>query len=534
MDKEMHEDRLNTFFTTLSSELADKYGRSIEKREAISRQAERARKRARYERPFLEPLALEKFLQINAEVKGAALCVDPQILRDAKHFICVALERFTSRVDPLAVQSTLCMEYLYDNWRFGPGASNGIKGTHAAEKIVQAMTCTARCETLVSKLRVRNAYFAGYDSCFKMGTRVVEGSRMTTVPKNEDTVRTIAIEPSGNMALQLAAGHYLEETLRMIGLDIRCQQPRNKELARIGSVTNRLATIDLSAASDRISLALVRALFPPEWVELLETIRSSHIEVPGFGSHELAMVSTMGNGFTFPLMTLIICSLIYGYRAQRRSSPNLFIDWTFTAVFGDDIIIPSHEFGECVSVLVGAGLVVNYDKSYSDGPFRESCGGDFFRGYDITPFYVKSLATPADCYVAINQTLAWCARHEIVMHRTLLCLLAYVQPRPFLVPEWYNPDQGILTAQCRRRFKYLSLVRFEKRLTLDNPYTVMLACGGYLTSRGPDIFYSPRLNKPKMSVRSSRLPEGYLDGWCADRYTKSASIFVSMILDILM
>jgi hypothetical protein len=249
--------------------------------------------------------------------------LDKEVIANAKHFITVMLERFTTSLDPLSIQSTLEVSFLYDNWRYGPGASNGVKGTHTADKIVQDMTCTARCEPLVLRLRSTNPYFVAFDGRKGVsGTRQIRGSRLSTVPKNEDTERTIAIEPSGNMCLQLAAGSYLEGVLRYIGLDIRSQQPKNKAMACRGSLDDSIATIDLSSASDRISLDLVRALMPEKWVALLETLRSPEIAVRSGSSSqeewvELNMISTMGNGFTFPLMTLLIVALIYAYRCTR-------------------------------------------------------------------------------------------------------------------------------------------------------------------------------------------------------------------------
>jgi hypothetical protein len=367
-----------------------------------------------------------------------------------------------------------------------------------------------------------NPYFVARDGQSGVsGTRQIEGSRLTTVPKNEDTERTIAIEPSGNMCLQLAAGMYLEGALRRIGLDIRNQQQKNIAMAKRGSETGDVATLDLKSASDMISIDLVRALLPSEWFDLLMKLRSPIITVPIDGKDgsvgrqvELRMISTMGNGFTFPLMTFILVALIYGFRCTR-GGPNLYIDWTNTCVFGDDIIIPTHEYTGFVDVLTKAGLIVNLDKSYSEGSFRESCGGDFLNGVDITPFYVKSLASEPDVYVVINQVMDWSTRTNTRVHRTLALLRSYIDGKPHLVPEWLNPDQGILTQGCPRRYTYLSLVPREVALPKEALHFAMpLAVGGYVFPVGDGLFYLPRSNKPpRVKVRRSRLPQGYLDGW---------------------
>jgi hypothetical protein len=278
-----------------------------------------------------------------------------------------------------------------------------------------------------------------------------------------------------------------------------------------------------------ISIDLVRALMPSEWFDLLIKLRSPTITVYGDGKagdvgiqQELHMISTMGNGFTFPLMTLLIVALIYGYRCTR-GGPSLWIDWSNTCVFGDDIIVPTHEYDGIVDTLTKAGLVVNLDKSFCTGAFRESCGGDFLNGVDVTPFYVKSLAAEPDVYVVINQVLTWGAREGILMHRSLALLRSFIDGKAHLVPEWLNPDQGILTAGCPRRYSYLTLEHPKVPLPKEGiHFVVPLVCGGYFCPSkggealvGDELFlYVPRSTKPpRVRVRRSRLPQGYLDGW---------------------
>lgn len=527
----MSEVNLRCFFKTLLGELGGINCTSAAMHFAVDRQMQRAQKRARFGKPELVAKAVNDFVNTNDLVGKTSLDLSSQVFSDARYFILNVLERFTKSLYPEAIQQPLALAYLYENWRFGPGASNGIKGTHTAEKLLQDMTCTARSEPYVRKLRSLNPYMFLNDEKTGCGVKVVYGSRLTTVPKNEDTMRTIAVEPSGNMALQLAAGKYLEETLRMIGLDISTQQPKNKALALRGSIDDSLATIDLKSASDMISIDLVRALMPKEWFDLLTDLRSEVILLPDGREIELNMISTMGNGFTFPLMTLIISALIYGFRAQR-GGPNLYIDWSNTCVFGDDIILPSSEFEGFCEVLISAGLIVNFDKSYSVGPFRESCGGDYYLGVDVTPFYVKSLSTIPETYVAMNQVLDWCGRNDIFLYKSLSFLRGLLGSKVFLVPEWYNPNQGILTSQCSRRFSYLSVVPLVRKVK-NSPFDMMLAVGGYISESGSNLVYTPRTDRPRHKVRKSRLPRGYLDG--RDPLTRSllTSVRISNYLDIL-
>lgn len=541
MSRTRNAQRLETFFATLSAELSSCNPSNEAVRFAIKRQVSRARKRAQLGKSsVLSARAIDDFKTINARVGATKVALDRQVESNARHFVSVVLERFTASFDEEAIQQPLNLDFLYDNWRFGPGASYGIKGSHTVEKIGQEMTCTAQNESLVLQLRASNVYMSSFDyktsragNSLHWGVRVVRGSKLTTVPKNEDTERTIAIEPSGSMALQLAAGRYLEGALRSIGLDISKQQPKNKALAARGSVDGSFATIDLKSASDMISIDLVRRIMPPDWFWLLSCLRSQEIELPDGSWERLNMISTMGNGFTFPLMTLILCSLIYGYRC-KAGGPSLFIDWTRTAVFGDDIIVPSTEFAGMCQVLQDAGLIVNHDKSFSEGPFRESCGGDYYEGYDVTPFYVKTLSRDPDVYVAINQLMDFCGKHLLVLTQSLQMLRGYLDGKVHLVPEWMNPNQGILTALVPKRYTYLSIEVPRRALPFEaNHFLVPLAIGGYVSSSAEGIFFVPRpRDGVKVRVLRSRLPKGFLDGAHPGKRCARSSGWIASLLAI--
>jgi hypothetical protein len=529
-----HEDRLIGFFSVLSKELCNVSSTEGWKAFAIERQISRMRKRARITQTGLREKACSDFTAVNLMVGNRGVDIPKDVARNAQHFITIMLERFNANLSELNIQETLDLGYMFDLWRFGPGASNGIKGTHTAEKIVQPMSCTTACVPLVLMLRRNNPYFRLHDSLRRQdGYTVVEGSRLTTVPKNEDTERTIAIEPSGNMALQLAAGRYLEDVLRSIGLDITKQQPKNKALARSGSISNSLATIDLKSASDCISPELVRTLMPSKWFDLLMTLRSPTTELPTGETVKLNMISTMGNGYTFPLMTLIISSLIYGFRCSR-GGPNLFIDWTSTAVFGDDIVIPAHEYEGFSRVLQGAGFIVNHDKSYSEGPFRESCGGDYYNGADVTPFYVKDLSHDTSIYVAINQVLEWSSKVGIYLFDTLLYLIGLIKKGPFFVPEWESPASGILTSGCSRRYKYYRPRQEFKKFESTSLFSMMLAIGGYIVEHNASLFFLPRPFKTRYKVCKGRLPRGYLSGWDPSKRSHALSNHIALVCSLLV
>jgi hypothetical protein len=528
--------RLRTFFSTLSAELTAATGTTEAQAFACDRLHNRMRKRAEITNTSLSEVAINKFVSVNNSLPSILLTVDPAILENARHFVLVALERFNTKLDHDCIQETFVLPHILDRWRYGPGTSLDVVGTHIAEKIGQRMTVTAECVPLLQRLRRNDPYFHAQDLLHgESWITVVKGAKLVTVPKNEETERTISVQPSGNMLLQLAAGQFLMETLGSIGLDITKQQPKNKVLAWIGSLTGDFATLDLASASDYVQTLLVRALFPAEWYSFLMKVRASTITTPSGDELELNMISEMGCGFTFPLMTFIFTALLYGYRASK-GGPNLFIDWKTACVYGDDIIVKTHEYAEFVEVLESAGFVVNLTKSYSEGPFRESCGGDYWNGADVTPFYVQSLATDSDVYVAINQVLNWSARNNIPLLGTVSHLITLLEGTLFLIPEWMAPEQGVLTSLVERRYKYLRHEAESYRLERSGGehFKCKLAVGGYIFTQGAHVFYTPEPKwRPVGVVCKARLPRGYLDGADPLSRTATASSRIAFWLSLL-
>lgn len=231
--------------------------------------------------------------------------------------------------------------------------------------------------------------------------RSVPGNILFTVPKNASIDRVACKEPDINMYLQLAVGGHIRERLMHSGINLN-KQEINSELARQGSVTGELATVDLSSASDSITTTLVNKLLPPEWFVLMDRIRSRETLIDGV-VHENNMFSSMGNGFTFELESLIFWALTRSvcYYGGFRGT---------ISVYGDDIIVPSAATGLLKDVFGFCGLLFNSKKSFSSGPFRESCGGHWYNGVDVKPFYIKQPINHVSRLIHfLNRLRAWCA-----------------------------------------------------------------------------------------------------------------------------
>ena len=260
---------------------------------------------------------------------------------------------------------------------FGPGASTSLprrKARHS-NKWGLSSHITERCLPLYLAFnRLNNGWSIG-----DRELRIVAGNKVTTVPKNAKIDRVIAVEPDWNMFFQRGIGGLLRKRAQRIGLLTPTAQERNRFLARAGSVDGSLTTIDLSGASDSVSLALCEALLPGDWFSAMCTTRSPS-GVAGDTVIQYEKISSMGNGYTFELETLLFWALT---RACCRDG--------VVVAYGDDIICPSEYTLEVILALEMAGFSVNEKKTWCRSHFRESCGGHYLHGQDVTPPYFRHL-----------------------------------------------------------------------------------------------------------------------------------------------
>lgn len=221
---------------------------------------------------------------------------------------------------------------------------------------------------------------------------IVRGNRWGTVPKTALTDRNIGVEPGGNVWLQLGVGRHIRRRLRErwgLLLDEGRSELLHQQLACRGSLVGDYATIDLSNASDTVARNLVRLLLPEPWLALLEALRSPLTRVNGQpkkaplknGWYLLEKFSSMGNGFTFELETLIFAAISKAVVGPER-------DWDVN-VYGDDIIVPTESAADVIAALRFFGFTTNQRKTFSSGVFRESCGGDFFLGGPVRPYTLE-------------------------------------------------------------------------------------------------------------------------------------------------
>lgn len=223
-------------------------------------------------------------------------------------------------------------------------------------------------------------------------------AKLICVPKDSTSLRTITAEPVLKQFYQQGLGAYLRDSIckcNVLSNSIALtDQSKNQVLAMEGSLNGKYATLDLSSASDLLSVGLVSIVFGARPVFLEHALRSRSPQVDtGNGIHDMAKFAGMGNALTFPVQSvafaLIAISAILvqdgkepSYANARRASRNV-------RVYGDDIIVDADYAHQVCDWLTSFGLKINRKKSFLVGNFKESCGVDAFKGIDVTPVYVR-------------------------------------------------------------------------------------------------------------------------------------------------
>ena len=292
------------------------------------------------------------------------------------------------------------------------------------------------------------------------GAALVAGNKLSFVNKNVDVARTICTEPTINMWFQLGMGRILESRLSSyFGIDISSRhdsptQPEiNGALAREGSRTKGYATIDLESASDSMSLSMLAEILPANMLAWLMRLRSPYVGLPGGSEVKLEMVSSMGNGFTFPLQTAVFSacvSAVYASMGYSLKKYGRYKQRNF-GVFGDDIIVKTECAQRLLRILRILGFVVNADKSFIEGPFRESCGQDYYNGLWCRGVYIKRLDSPQSTYVAINALVRWSAVTGVRIPNAVSWLVRSIRGRKLMVPPDEPDDAGIHVPLDRAR-----------------------------------------------------------------------------------
>lgn len=372
-----------------------------------------------------------------------------------------------------------------DEWfhlcKHGSGSTIGVKfhDTSMERKSTWPITVTNACIPYMNRYLEWDVVYSHLRRNAGANTKyeVVAGSRATTVSKTAEKRRHIAPIPTANAFLQQGQMLMMYERLRRFGVDVGSQPFLHKKLARLGSVTGKLATVDWSEASNRIGIELVRWLAPPKWFNVWMALRSPVMEVGKDTWFPLNMLSCMGDPITFPIETLIFWAYAHACVSAVAGDNGILVDWEsqspHVTVFGDDCILPSSAVDLFTMVLERVGMKVNVDKTHFqvEDKFRESCGGDYYRWTDVRPYTIRSpqglgkaqleswLYTLTNGFIEkyIQYFGPLCYVYDKHVFRVLAETFRECKIKPKLVPADFPEDSGIRDLDGLRFFREYEL-----------------------------------------------------------------------------
>jgi hypothetical protein len=305
------------------------------------------------------------------------------------------------------------LDFIERNMRFGPGATTSLSGV-----VTQGKKYSPR--VLEATTRVADYWLFSAPESWKRycpGISLTETSKLTTVPKNSKTDRCICIEPDLNIFVQLGIGAGLRERLRMAGCDLNDQGINQFWASKAWELD--LCTMDLSSASDSISREAVWFLLPHDWCNLLHFARVDYTRVEE-EVIKLEKWSSMGNGYTFELESLLFLGIL------RGACDELGLGDQILSVYGDDLIMPNQVRTLVEQMLKFLGFSVNDEKTFGEGSFHESCGTDWFKGVNVRPIFLRSdhHDFPTICYLYANAIARWSSSEG---RRDVRCLPAWLR-----------------------------------------------------------------------------------------------------------
>ena len=330
-----------------------------------------------------------------------------------------------------------------------------------------------------------------------------------TVPKSWKILRGITPLSLIGLFKSYALGGLITERLRSSGHDLRRLQSKHRQLARRYSVSNKHATVDLRTASDSIMSQHLNAVLPRVWYREIRTTFIRQLAIGKNGTmHYTCSVLPMGNGCTFPVETLFFYCLI-------KAIGNLLgVKGTYS-VYGDDLIYPSRIHNYVRVVFSELGIRINEEKTFVDSAFRESCGGDFYRGVDVRPAllpetechmlkgkkYAQYLYKVANALRArwsdeeIPATLHWLKKELSVTQRKIYQVPQHFPStsgwkvtKPMWDPEWQYafevPQASFIRGDIVVRFRYLGETTPKLR-PIENEEVYYWDCLRSMSTRQP-------------------------------------------------
>lgn len=254
-------------------------------------------------------------------------------------------------------------------------------------------------------LEGHSGFFKPYESApVKLWRKTIRRTcEIRFVPKDSRGPRTISKEELGAIQGQMAFNDFLTQYLeyKSAGRILFSDQSVHRELAKKSSQDRSHATLDLKEATDRFRLSVVSYITQnsPLYREATRTLRAETFSTTDGASFALTKYANMGSGLCFPTLGLLVyIAAVTSLTEVRKVSKT---EASTVYVYGDDVICRSADFSAVTRGLERLGLKINRDKSFVRGFFRESCGGDYYKGQSVAPIRLKlaneGLPTIKDC-----------------------------------------------------------------------------------------------------------------------------------------
>lgn len=331
-----------------------------------------------------ESKVLEDFVSVDRDLgyKSSNLSGEGMyVLSEARKLIC----RVLANADPLAGRP-----------RHGPGA------VATGEKSPEKQTFKRYYEEL-------NKFFPYADWFFFNASHLCDSlqelqameqlragtAKVVLVPKDSRGPRLISCEPLEYQWIQQSLMGVLTDTIESHRLTKGYVNFTDQEINRRGAIEGskppyRRVTLDMKEASDRVSLELVKDLFPERWFLALYASRSPETRLPNGTVVPLNKFAPMGSAVCFPVEALVFWALCVSIARLQDMNRGIVKPQSRIHVYGDDIICDADYHDVIISTLPKFGLMLNQAKCCLAGPFKESCGMDAFHGMPVTPTKISS------------------------------------------------------------------------------------------------------------------------------------------------
>lgn len=288
-------------------------------------------------------------------------------------------------------------EELVRNMRFGPGKSTATTGldTTIVAKVSNSfdtqsknaldMAYAVQNQPMLDPHVRHSLDFCG-PLCGPRLTDILDHSVFTSVAKKATANRGIVIQVHTAMLGQKSIGTILRQKAKRsrFKIDLDYLADTNKIWAELATTQrfNHYVTVDLKSASSTIAHETIFKMFPLTWALLLDRWRDDITDYDGT-LHVNQKFSAMGNGYTFEMESILFFAL------AKASMILAGYPESFCSSFGDDIIVVKDALTFLNPIMEYLGFTQNTEKTFVSGPFRESCGADYFSGVNVRPIYIR-------------------------------------------------------------------------------------------------------------------------------------------------